>query len=536
MSFENPTSQTEQISLPKLDVENKYADFLPDEFKTDPLGYFERQGINVKSGEIKYDEEGKAREDPTAVKDLPVWTKPGGETLETVGKRVNVEKSQVGKSEDPFYEYEIMEIVAEFALPAPRPVAKVEQEGKHLIIMERVFGIRWTEESMKAIHESDLTENDKQELLKQAEEKMQKLQAKYESIGLNRTWKIKDMVVGIDIGEKKVDSITPTDWERTKIDQEKLAESQRKIHEATARLHDQLKESIQFHLEKVKRDYPEELEAMGSSDPDVITDIYIKRMVEEGGEGKDYLELTKFTDTISKYKDLIKSIGVYPHFFSDAFDDWVRGKDTFVDQKMMSSYVYNHTLRSKEKIEDQPMRMKLRLERAPLADDNEVNAGVYREELEPQVSDAIFLMRKKGYETFQSGFEDLTDGSQFVDFNTEDFEANIEQLRNLLTSEATRNIFNEDGIEINVEKSHDRLTVRLIPKDPQTPLQKWKRIWDTFAQLLPDRDHIAPPPMRLGSYGTFMEKQTKIRDGQKTYIGFGMEFDGHRAVKKTQNE
>ena len=169
MSFENPTSQTEQISLPKLDVENKYADFLPDEFKTDPLGYFERQGINVKSGEIKYDEEGKAREDPTAVKDLPVWTKPGGETLETVGKRVNVEKSQVGKSEDPFYEYEIMEIVAEFALPAPRPVAKVEQEGKHLIIMERVFGIRWTEESMKAIHESDLTENDKQELLKQAD-------------------------------------------------------------------------------------------------------------------------------------------------------------------------------------------------------------------------------------------------------------------------------------------------------------------------------------------------------------------------------
>jgi hypothetical protein len=172
-----------------------------------------------------YDEQGGIKEDPTATKDLPVWKNEEGEELYTVGKKVNTIKSQVGKSGDPFYEYSIIAIAREFDLPAPIPVAKVKRDNEHLIVMKKIDGIRWTDEGMKIINESDLTEADKQSLLSQAQEMMIGLQQQYEQIGLKRNWKLKDMIFDVDIANRKVLKVIPTDWERTKINMEKLTKA-----------------------------------------------------------------------------------------------------------------------------------------------------------------------------------------------------------------------------------------------------------------------------------------------------------------------
>ena len=39
----------------------------------------------------------------------------------------------------------------------------------------------------------------------------------FEQSGVVRGWKLKDMVFQIDVENKKVISVVPTDWERTKI-------------------------------------------------------------------------------------------------------------------------------------------------------------------------------------------------------------------------------------------------------------------------------------------------------------------------------
>ncbi len=228
MSFEDPT-QTEHIPVSEVEVEGPFASFVPADFIADPLGYFERRGQNIKSGEIQHDAGGVVKEDPTATKDLPVWQNQRGEQLYTVGKKVNTTKSQVGKSGDPFYEYSIMQIAEEFGLPAPRPVAKVKHDDEHLIVMTKIEGVRWTDEGMKAIEESDLTDEDKRNLLSQAQTIMAELEQRYKEIGLYRSWKLKDMIFDVDIPNRAVLGVTPTDWERTKIDIDKLAKARQEL-------------------------------------------------------------------------------------------------------------------------------------------------------------------------------------------------------------------------------------------------------------------------------------------------------------------
>lgn len=224
MSFENPTSEPIKEAVPQLKVEvaSGYESSVPEEFKQDPIGYFESQGKNIKSGEIKRDETGRVREDPTAVKELPVWTNTDGNELHTIGKRVNVQKGKVGESGDPFYEYRIMELVSEAGLPTPRPVAKVEQSGTHLIVMEKVYGIGWYEKDALHLKEKGYTDEDMESLKRQAEERMTALQAKFEEAGIHRGWKLKDIIFDVDIENKTLRGITPVDWERTKIDQTKF--------------------------------------------------------------------------------------------------------------------------------------------------------------------------------------------------------------------------------------------------------------------------------------------------------------------------
>ncbi|MDP3958037.1 MAG: hypothetical protein Q8Q36_01070 [bacterium] len=211
----------------KIEVEKEYESFVPKDFKENPIDYFEKHGSNIKSGKITYKDSGEIEEDPTAVKDFPVWKNDAGEELFAVGKKVNLSKSQIEKSNDPFYEYRVMRIAQEFNLPGARPIAKAEKDGTHLIVMEKIRGLRWTDKDALFIKEKGYTKEDVERLTTEAEIMMENLRQKYESIGLHRTWKVKDMVFDLDIENKVLRSITPTDWERTTIDSDKLDKARR---------------------------------------------------------------------------------------------------------------------------------------------------------------------------------------------------------------------------------------------------------------------------------------------------------------------
>ncbi len=208
--------------FPKIEIEPTLVDFLPEEFIADPLAYFNEKGVNIKSGKATYDASGVIDEDPNAVKDLPVWTNSAGQTLAAVAKRVNTEKAQIKKHADPFYEYKVMEILQKLGLPAPRPIAKIEQSGAYLIVMERVAGIRWVNNDIRFLKEKGYSSADLANLEAEAGEMMLALSAKYEAAGIIRKWKLRDMVFDIDIDQKKLRSMTPVDWERTKLEMEKI--------------------------------------------------------------------------------------------------------------------------------------------------------------------------------------------------------------------------------------------------------------------------------------------------------------------------
>lgn len=227
MSFESIPNQAPQESVPKtkVEVESAFNGFVPEEFRSSPIKYFEEKGINIKSGEIKRDETGRVREDPTAVKDFPVWRNSEGSELYTVGKRVNTEEAKVGLSGDPFYEYKIMEIAQELGLPAPRPVAKAQEAGGHLIVMERVNGVRWSDRDSLRLNEKGYSAEDIEQLKQQAQTMTEELGQRFEEAGIIRKWHVKDMIFDLDVEGKRIKAITPTDWERTTIDEERLAKA-----------------------------------------------------------------------------------------------------------------------------------------------------------------------------------------------------------------------------------------------------------------------------------------------------------------------
>ncbi len=208
---------SESAPVPIIEIEPEFAGFTPQEFIIDPVGYFEREGKNIKKGERMLDEQGVVREDPTAVKDFPVWKDAEGAEIQTVGKRVNANKGAMAKSGNPFYEYEVMQKVGQMKLPVARLVAKAEQSGVYLIVMERIPGVRWSELDSLNLRGQGYSVEDIVNLRKQAEQVMNDMKIKFELAGFVRGWKLKDMVMQIDVANKKVAGMVPTDWERTKF-------------------------------------------------------------------------------------------------------------------------------------------------------------------------------------------------------------------------------------------------------------------------------------------------------------------------------
>lgn len=124
-------------------------------------------------------------------------------------------------------------------------------------------------------------------------------------------------------------------------------------------------------------------------------------------------------------------------------------------------------------LREQKDELRQRVATNPVPDDEELSAGAYREEIEPQCRKAIFTIRKKGYDTFSSGFG--TGNNQVLD-----------------------GIFKLDQNTIRLLKNNGYLVYRVgglsVSFRPQNAdiveiTQKWNRL----AELLPELGYSARP-------------------------------------------
>ncbi len=227
-SIEGGPSPEKQENKPKLSIDFQYDDFLPEDFRDDPQEYIKKHGENIKSGEIKYHEDGRVREDPTASKFLPEWQNNHGEIIQPVSKKVNLEKVRTRteatgeKSEDPLLEYKMMSLCQILDLPSAKPIGFIEQEDEMYALMERLKGYTWTKRDKEALGKLGLTMEDEELIQRQIEDQMSALKKKFEEFGIYRKWKHKDMIFDIDVENKTVTGIVPVDWEGSHLDRKKL--------------------------------------------------------------------------------------------------------------------------------------------------------------------------------------------------------------------------------------------------------------------------------------------------------------------------
>jgi hypothetical protein len=211
----------------EIDSNQYFDNFIPDSFREDPFAYFEKEGRKIKEGDIRLEEGGRVKEDPTAVVDFPTWVDDSGRQLELVAKRVNIEKAQISREDDPFYEYRVMEIVRYLNLPCPMPIVKVRRGSEYMIVMEKVKGFRLVGKDLEEL-KSRLHPEQIQELKSKAEEMMADLKKRFEDAGIIRSFKLTDMILEFDFSDANnpaIKSMTPVDWERTKIDMDELGKA-----------------------------------------------------------------------------------------------------------------------------------------------------------------------------------------------------------------------------------------------------------------------------------------------------------------------
>ena len=231
-------------------------------------------------------------------------------------------------------------------------------------------------------------------------------------------------------------------------------------------------------------------------------------------------EISKFFDQLESNRQLLIEFQTNPILARDFLICVYFGRKTlFENEKSVENFIYNFNLYQNDFAETD-LREEKRKKTSPLASDEEYNAGVYKDSLEFQVSDAVFILRKKGYNTFESGFGDLVTGEQMVGFWQEDFDTEP------FVPETLRRALIEKGVNIELEKEGDvepppekkRYQILLIPMGDKLPsLEEWKEIWDLVAKEMPIISEGSEPinDNTLISK-SFREEQKKIRQRQTT--------------------
>ncbi|HEY0979868.1 MAG TPA: hypothetical protein VGE18_00450 [Candidatus Paceibacterota bacterium] len=143
-----------------------------------------------------------------------------------------------------------------------------------------------------------------------------------------------------------------------------------------------------------------------------------------------------------------------------------------------------------------------RIEQHPMPTAAELLLGCYAEQLEEQTRDAVLLMRKKGYDTVQSGFHDTLKGSQFFDI----YEAN----QTMVPQEIIDEMKSRFGVDVTSKrhKSSERTDIDLVPTGFKD-IADWKETLNHFAAIMPTKEEQG-----LGQYGMGVDF---IYDAIKTY-------------------
>ncbi len=233
-------------------------------------------------------------------------------------------------------------------------------------------------------------------------------------------------------------------------------------------------------------------------------------------------EVSTFIDRLVGNDEFISLVRQTPDMISNLYSVY-RHQDILEDPAKLMMFSNNINLRTEEltcNIEE----VTERIQHNPFAYEEELDAGVYREDIESQVRDALFAFRRKGYNTFESGFGDLVTGEQYIGFG----KTNIETTRVIpkeLTVELSRR-----NISLVIKKSDDRYSLCLTPTASLPSLEDWKEIWDIVAeQILPARTDVHSKNVHTKISLEFREKQEKMRRGESVYLGHGLQFE-HGAV------
>ncbi len=158
-----------------------------------------------------------------------------------------------------------------------------------------------------------------------------------------------------------------------------------------------------------------------------------------------------------------------------------------------------------------------RLRANPVPTEEEIMAGAFREMIEPQVRDAVFAMRRKGYATQSSGFGGENGELQVID-GYFDIDPETEEAIRSLGVEVRRG--EETGISLS--EAYAELRFRPVRAD----LEEIKETWRQVVALLPPKDRPAPPSIS-GGQEEFRKKYVPDRvDVEKAAIERSLAVEG----------
>lgn len=224
-------------------------------------------------------------------------------------------------------------------------------------------------------------------------------------------------------------------------------------------------------------------------------------------------ENNEFMATVRRTPDMISNLcTLYRH------------QEILTDPVKLSNFSYNQNLYHQELLHKSKGVVE-RIQQNPFASEDELDAGVYREDLESQVRDAVFIFRKKGYNTFESGFGDNVTGEQFIGFDKSNMSA-IPVIPDELAEELS-----SQNISITMRESKDRYSLRLTPTGNFPSLEEWKEIWKIVTDLIPSiHSNVHSENVHTGISREFREKQEKIKKGESVYLGHGLRFEDRKSV------
>ncbi|MFZ2521937.1 MAG: hypothetical protein WAX44_02310 [Minisyncoccia bacterium] len=194
------------------------------------------------------------------------------------------------------------------------------------------------------------------------------------------------------------------------------------------------------------------------------------------------------------------------------------------DKDQLESLLKNIILREAEKTKNQ-VELVERLWVSPLASVEEYELGVYKEQIESQVRDAVLELKRKGYRPFGSGFGDLVSGTQAILLNKEGVEISL----------ITENLRGEN---VEIVEEEDRIQIIFKPTDSETSMEELKKVWNRIVSKIPSvKDNSKLRLSDNGRQGSeFRETQNKIKKGQNAWLRNGLAFVDGKVVEMSYED